>query len=71
MEIQIKFGQRVRELRLQKKISQEDLAFRAGIDRTVMTKVENGKRNISIKNIEKIVKALDISLSDFFNSEAF
>jgi transcriptional regulator with XRE-family HTH domain len=71
MDIQILFGQRVRELRMQKGISQEALAYKAGIDRTYMTSVENGKRNVSVKNIEKIISSLDISFSEFFNSPLF
>lgn len=71
MDIQVLFGQRVRELRMQKGISQEALAYKAGIDRTYMTSVENGKRNVSIKNIHKIITALDFSLSNFFNSPIF
>ncbi|MCK6603244.1 MAG: helix-turn-helix transcriptional regulator [Bacteroidetes bacterium] len=71
MNIQILFGKRLRELRQIKGYSQEDLAHRAGIDRTYMTSVENGKRNISIQNIYKILKALDIPLTDFFNSSFF
>jgi transcriptional regulator with XRE-family HTH domain len=66
MNIQEKFGKRVKELRTKKKISQEALAHLSGIDRTYMTSVENGKRNISIQNIEKIVKGLGISMGDFF-----
>ena len=68
MEIQQKFGKRLKELRLQSNLSQEALALKAEIDRTYMTSVENGKRNISIKNIYKILTALDISFFDFFNS---
>ena len=71
MEIQQKFGKRLKELRLQSNLSQEDLALKAEIDRTYMTSVENGKRNISIKNIYKILTALDISFFDFFNSKDF
>lgn len=71
MTIQQKFGMRVRQLRLQLKISQEDLAFRASIDRTYMTKVENGKSNLSIGKIEKIIHALEISYSEFFHSPLF
>ena len=67
MNIQEKFGKRVRELRTKKGVSQEALAFKAGIDRTYMTSVENGKRNISIQNIEKIVKALGVSMGEFFS----
>jgi transcriptional regulator with XRE-family HTH domain len=71
MDIRNKVGNRIRELRQQKKISQEALANIAEIDRTYMTSVENGKRNISIINLEKIIKALDIDYSEFFNSQLF
>lgn len=71
MDIQKQFGLRIKELRQLKGLSQEALAFKAGIDRTYMTSVENGKRNVSIKNIEKIINALEISLSEFFNSQLF
>ena len=66
MNIKSKFGNRLRYYRKQKKYSQEYLALKAGIDRTYITSVENGKRNISIKNIEKILIALEINFSDFF-----
>ncbi len=73
MDIKEAFGARVKELRLQKKdkLSQEQLAADAGIDRTYMTSVENGKRNISIVNQEKIICALGISIAKFFDSELF
>ncbi|WP_050636644.1 helix-turn-helix domain-containing protein [Candidatus Stoquefichus sp. SB1] len=66
-DIKIAFGKRVKELRLQKGISQEKLANIAGVDRTYMTQVENGKRNISIENVRKICIALNVSISDFFD----
>ncbi len=69
MDLQKQFGLRVKELRLKSGISQEALAFKAGIDRTYMTGVENGKRNVSIKNIERIIKALETSVPEFFNSK--
>lgn len=71
MELQKCFGLRVKELRTEKGLSQEALAYKAGIDRTYMTGVENGKRNVSIKNIHKIITALEISISDFFTSKLF
>jgi transcriptional regulator with XRE-family HTH domain len=67
MNIQEKFGKRIKELRLKKNISQEALAHLADLDRTYMTSVENGRRNISIQNIEKIIKALGVSIADFFS----
>lgn len=65
--IKLAFGLRVKELRLEKGLSQEKLANLAGVDRTYMTQVENGKRNISIENIRKICMALDVSIAQFFD----
>lgn len=61
-----KVGQRVKYLRTEIGISQEKLALKAEIDRTYLAGVENGKRNLSIKSLEKIVNALNISFHDFF-----
>jgi len=52
-------------------ISQEALANKAGLDRTYVTDVENGRRNISIQNLEKLILSLNVSISDFFNSLMF
>lgn len=71
MDIRKKIGSRIKELRVKKEISQEELALLAGLDRTYINSVENGKRNISIINIEKISKALDVSLKKFFSKEYF
>lgn len=71
MDIQVQLGLRIKELRQAKGLSQEALAFKAGIDRTYMTGVENGKRNIAVKNIERIIKALETSVPEFFNSTLF
>lgn len=59
-------GQRIRALRLQKNLSQEKFALQIDMDRTYLASVESGKRNISIENIYKISKGLNISLEDFF-----
>ncbi len=71
MDIKLKIGKRIKELRLKKSISQEQLALRAEIDRTYMTSVENGKRNISIQNIEKIINALETTFEEFFKGFDF
>lgn len=67
MDIKLLVGKRVKELRNNLRISQEELADLAGLDRTYITSVECGKRNISIVNIEKLAKALNITIKDFFN----
>jgi transcriptional regulator with XRE-family HTH domain len=66
--IQKDFGLRVREVRLEKGLSQEELAFEAGLDRTYVNSVENGKRNISLVNIVRLAEALEIPTSDLFKS---
>lgn len=71
MNLQIQFGKRVRQLRLEQGLSQEALAFKAEIDRTYMTSVENGKRNVSVQNIEKIINALEITIQEFFSTDIF
>lgn len=67
MDIKLLVGKRVRELRNIIGISQEELADLAGLDRTYITSVECGKRNISIVNIEKLANALNVTLAEFFN----
>ena len=62
-----KVGIRIKELRSDIGWSQEKLTLKAGLDRTYVAGVENGKRNISIKNLEKIVLALETNMKDFFS----
>ena len=59
-------GKRIKEIRSEKGISQEKLALKAELDRTYVAGVENGKRNPSIKSLEKIINALDINFGGFF-----
>jgi transcriptional regulator with XRE-family HTH domain len=62
-----KFGKRVRELRLVKGItSQMDLANKAGLDRTYVSGIERGERNVALKNIEKIARALGVGTEELF-----
>lgn len=71
MDIRIEFGQRIKELRARSGMSQEVLAHRAGLDRTYISGVERGERNISIINIEKIAAALQVSVTYMFSGERF
>ena len=63
----LKFGERVRQLRLEKGWSQEKFALECGLDRTYISGLEKGKRNVSLKNISRICNCFEISLSEFFN----
>lgn len=71
MDIRKNLGARVRELRLQLGYSQEAFSHECGLDRTYIASLENGKRNVSIENIEKIATALRLTLTEFFDSELF
>ena len=65
-EILKNFGKTIRQLRLEKQISQEEFADMCGMHRSYMSDVELGKRNISLDNINKIAKALNISVAQLF-----
>lgn len=60
------FGTRIKELRKAKGLSQEKFASSIDMDRTYYASVEAGKRNISINNIYKIAKGLDVTLEELF-----
>ena len=64
--IKKKFGNRVRELRLEANLSQEKFALLIDMDRTYLASVENGKRNISLENIAKIANGFNITIEELF-----
>ena len=66
MEILKKFGIKIKEIRISQDISQEDLAYKAGLHRTYISSIELGKRNVSLINIQKLSKALNCRIIDFF-----
>ena len=61
-----KFGAKVREERLKRNLSQEELADIAGVHRTYIGMIERAEKNITLENIKKIGSALKISLSSLF-----
>lgn len=63
------FGKRVRTLRERLGLSQEELADKAGIHRTYVGGVERGERNLGLKNVFRIAKALGVSVSELFIEE--
>lgn len=71
MDIKEKIGKRLRELRTAKGVSQEKFSFDCELDRTYIASIEQGRRNVSIVNIEKIAKAFNLPVSEFFNSKLF
>lgn len=67
MDIKEKLGIRVRELRKQNWLSQEDLSGKCWLHRTYISDIERGVKNVSLENIEKISLSLGISISDLFS----
>lgn len=60
------FGERIRDLRNAKGLSQEKYALSIDMDRTYYASVESGKRNVSINNIDKIARGFGVSLEELF-----
>jgi transcriptional regulator with XRE-family HTH domain len=65
-KILLKFGERVKEIRISKGLSQEQLAHIADVHRTYIGMIERAEKNITLINIEKIAKALDVSINELF-----
>ncbi|NMH24924.1 helix-turn-helix domain-containing protein [Flavobacterium solisilvae] len=66
-KILIKFGERVREIRIERGLSQEQLAHLADVHRTYIGMIERAEKNITLINIEKIAKSLNIEIAKLFN----
>jgi len=62
-----RFGQRVREKRMALGLSQEAFADKCGLDRTYISGIERGKRNVALRNIELIARVLNISIAELMD----
>ena len=65
-KVLVKFGEKVRSLRKEKGFSQEELSFKAGLHRTYIGMIERAEKNITLINIEKIAKALEVNIKNLF-----
>ena len=63
-DISLKFGKRVKEIRLKKDMSQADLAKVLGVHPTYISGIERGVRNMALKNIERLAKSLDVPIGE-------
>jgi len=66
MDIKKKFGENLKNIRLKKGISQEELAYMSGLHRTYISSIELGKRNVSLVNIHKLSMALNCQITELF-----
>lgn len=71
MDIKEKVGKHLKNLRTDKGLTQEKLSYESDVDKTYISEVENGKRNISVINLEKLIVTLGSSVKDFFNHKDF
>lgn len=62
----IKLGQRIKQLRVENKLTQEELAFKVGVDRSYMGFVERGEKNPTLLTLMKIAKSFKIPLKELF-----
>lgn len=62
-----RLGNKIREIRLKKELTQEELAHKAQLDYSYINQIENGKRNPSIDAVERIAKALGVKLKDLIS----
>ena len=67
-DIRLRFGKAVRKKRHTLGVSQEEFADICGLDRTYIGGIERGERNVALVNIERIAKALKLSISELFRS---
>lgn len=68
-KILIQFGDKVRVLRKEKSLSQEELSFKADLHRTYIGMIERAEKNITLINIAKIAKALNVEIKELFNDK--
>ena len=67
--VQKEFGNRLREIRQEQCLTQEELAHRAGLNRTYIGDIERGEKNLTLASMEKLTKALGVKMRDFFDWE--
>ncbi|WP_100627015.1 helix-turn-helix domain-containing protein [Algoriphagus formosus] len=67
MDIKEKFGQRLRVLRKDKGLSQEELAEKSGLNRPYISAIEQGKRNVSLEVMEKLAEAMSLNIKSLID----
>ncbi len=63
----LKFSRRLKFFRLKQKLSQKEVALKCGMDFSSYTNIENGKRNVTLVTLQRILVALNINFKEFFN----
>lgn len=71
MTIQERIGKRITQLRKERNLSQQKFAYEADIERSFLTHIEKGRKNISVGTLERILVALNVSFKEFFEAKEF
>lgn len=71
MKLQEKVGNRIADLRKEKNITQLEFSYAVNIERSYITSIENGKKNISLSTLQKIIEALEVTYMEFFDDKMF
>ena len=71
MDIKEKFGIRLKTLRKEKGLSQEELALKSGLNRPYISAIEKGKRNVSLEVMEKLAGAIGIGIEELLKFDSY
>ena len=71
IDIRMRVALRIKQLRAERNVSQDKLAYAIGMSRSYLAEVETGRRNISMINLERVCGGLGVSLEQFFSDELF
>ena len=63
-DLLVSLGNAIRQVREDRQFSQDQISVQSGLDRSYISSVENGKRNVSIENLQRITNALGVSLTE-------
>ncbi len=66
-DILVKLGDRIKTIRMQKSMTQNDLAIECNFEKASMSRIESGQANLTIHTLYKISRALDVHIAEFFN----
>jgi transcriptional regulator with XRE-family HTH domain len=71
IDIRIRVGLRIKQLRAERGLTQDELAYSIGLSRSYLAEVETGKRNVSVVNLERLCSGLGVSPREFFAAGDF
>lgn len=71
IDIRMRMGLRIKQLRADAGMTQDKLAYSIDLSRSYLAEVETGRRNVSMVNVERICDGLGVTLEEFFSDELF